>query len=490
MGWPFGGLEESGKSPLLLLSVVPGFFLPAFLASSAVILRAGLTGGASRRDNPGMHLHLVRASIVTGALLLVACGSGASKPMDGGIDGAAGAGVDRPGATPAVDAAPDRALIADAPVGAMDGPGLDTPLPPAPDAGAEASPSERPTVDGQGDAPADRASPDAPLAMDASVDAPPVPVVPASNRGTGGVPGTDRPGHRYGHAMAYDQARARMVVFGGTAPNFYCATGLCNDVWEWDGAAGLWQKRTPAGGAQPSPRTQHAMVYDPVAKRVLVFGGSDGSFRQDLWQWDGAAATWTDVTPAGAKPSPRQNAGLVWDSARNRAVLFGGGETDGANPKSDTWEWDGVTWADRTGTPAPPARQGHGMAFHPAGRKVLMFGGSNGSGYLGDTWVYDGSTGAWSPLTTAGPSPRFFPRMEYDSQRGRVVLYGGATAGFVASPEIWEAGLDGWSGPATTLPMPGRAYHSMAHDPVRGRLVVFAGSTAGGSQTLDDLWEL
>jgi hypothetical protein len=325
-------------------------------------------------------------------------------------------------------------------------------------------------------------------------------VVPATKRATVGPAGINWPAMRYGHAMAFDQARGRVVLFGGHADLAFCPAGqFCDDTWEYNGVTGTWEKRTPVGGSQPTPRTEHAMAYDPVRERVLLFGGNDGTFCQDLWEWDGVTGTWTDRTPPGAKPTPRQNAGLVWDVARSRAVLFGGGETDGANPKSDTWEWDGAsgTWILQNPATPPAPRQGHGMAYDPDRQRVLMFGGSTGSGYKDDTWEWNGTAGQWTLLALSAPAPakRFFPRMEFDVRRARIVLYGGMTD-LVTDAEVWEwdNAYASWTDMGTSAPMPSRAYHAMAYDSTRATLVVFGGINIevanGASLYLDDLWEL
>jgi hypothetical protein len=83
------------------------------------------------------------------------------------------------------------------------------------------------------------------------------------------------PSARYGHAMAYDAERQRVVLFGGSAGN--------DETWEWDGAN--WELKLPA--SSPPGRTGHAMTYDSVRKRVLLFGGTTGVRQHDTWEWDG-----------------------------------------------------------------------------------------------------------------------------------------------------------------------------------------------------------
>ncbi len=183
-------------------------------------------------------------------------------------------------------------------------------------------------------------------------------------------PGGLVPG-RYGHALVYDSARSRLVLFGGYGG------GLLGDTWEWDGAA--WTQRTPA--ASPPARQVHALAYDSARSRVVLFGGEVGvSPVGDTWEWDGAA--WMQRTPAASPPARYLHA-LAYDSAGSRVVLFGG--YNGASFLGDTWEWDGAAWTQRSPAASPPARYSHALAYDGARSRVVLFGGVGGTS-LGDTW--------------------------------------------------------------------------------------------------------
>jgi hypothetical protein len=82
--------------------------------------------------------------------------------------------------------------------------------------------------------------------------------------------------------MAYDEARERVVLFGG-----WDGQKFLGDVWEWDGA---W-KQVDARG--PSPRGGlPSMLYHPSRQAVVLYGGwGDEGARTDIWKWDGRA--WT-----------------------------------------------------------------------------------------------------------------------------------------------------------------------------------------------------
>ena len=79
--------------------------------------------------------------------------------------------------------------------------------------------------------------------------------------------------------MAYDAARGRVVLSGGWAGPFVseCDDGQlgdCGHAWEWDGTS--WARLPPTNmtdGASPCPRQSHALAYDAARRRLVMFGG-------------------------------------------------------------------------------------------------------------------------------------------------------------------------------------------------------------------------
>ncbi len=108
----------------------------------------------------------------------------------------------------------------------------------------------------------------------------------------------------------------------------------------------------------PTARIGHASAYDSLQDRMVVFGGSFGSsgpFDDETWQWDGAS--WTMICNYAGCGGPTARAGhaMVFDSARQRAVLFGGALGYFGTYYGETWEWDGASWtAACTGGCVPP----------------------------------------------------------------------------------------------------------------------------------------
>ena len=193
------------------------------------------------------------------------------------------------------------------------------------------------------------------------------------------------PDIRSSAAMAYDRARSVLVVFGGITAGTPSADNT--ETWEWSASAGF-AKRSPA--ISPPPRHGHALAYDEARARVVLFAGSDGAVRNDLWEWDGSG--WAELTPP-VSPAARRAPCAAYDSVRKVTVVFGGrpeGKKDGL---ADTWEWDGRAWT--AGVLGPPGRASCAMAFDRARNQIVMFGGSSrhlamiNPEVLADTWVYE-----------------------------------------------------------------------------------------------------
>ena len=113
----------------------------------------------------------------------------------------------------------------------------------------------------------------------------------------------------------------------------------------------LWTQKQDIG---PAARVQHALAFDSAAARTLLFGGDalNGTAFGDTWAWDGN--NWTQVADIG--PDARAAHALAYDSIRNRMVLFGGAV--GGTSVGDTWEWSDDAWTQVEDT-GPSPRSGH-----------------------------------------------------------------------------------------------------------------------------------
>jgi len=182
------------------------------------------------------------------------------------------------------------------------------------------------------------------------------------------------PGPRHHHAMAFDAARGRLVLYGG----LNAANEWMTDLWEWDRRA--WRRVDFETG--PGQRAHHAMAFDERRGRIVLRGGTraDKVRPLDTWEWDGRA--WRLAAADG--PGPGGGYRMAFDAARGVTVLCGG----------DTCLWDGGAWTKAESARAPAHRMVHSLAYDRDRRVVVLYGGSVDGENVGDTWEWNGA--AWS----------------------------------------------------------------------------------------------
>lgn len=308
-------------------------------------------------------------------------------------------------------------------------------------------------------------------------------VIPVSTFGQNGFVWVQKnPAHsptpRILPAMAYDESRGKVVLFGGVLSDF---STYLNDTWEWDGID--WHQVASTG---PAVRYHHSMVYDRVSKKIVMFGGANNNLStayNDTWEWNGT--TWTQVAATG--PANRKLHRMVYDPRRKKVLLFGGQNYVGSL-YGDTWEWDGnsKSWTQVSST-GPGARSSYAMCYDAANGKVLLFGGDSGSPTsYNDTWEWDGTN--WSQLSVSGPGSRCYHCMVYHFCLNRVILYGGFMGG--TQPyldDTWEWDGETW----TQVSTPGALKHinfDLSYDIIRGKIVLFGGRDSSNN-FFNDTWE-
>jgi hypothetical protein len=226
-------------------------------------------------------------------------------------------------------------------------------------------------------------------------------------------PSISMPRARSGHQSAFDPSTNRMVSFGG---NFAFFGTDQNDTAIFDVSASSWSTPT-ISGAPPGPRAEaFSSAYDASARRMIVFGGDhlistccpyNISQYNDLWVLKDAngvgAPAWQQVNPVGSPPSARGGNSAVFDSVRERLIIYGG----------STWSNATQSWTA-----------------------------------LGDLWQVTHANGVsgqaeWSQLFPTGDLPGSIssPGAAFDSQNQRMMVVGMGDVTTNTPPRVWVLAL-------------------------------------------------
>ncbi len=139
-------------------------------------------------------------------------------------------------------------------------------------------------------------------------------------------------------AMVYDSDDDVMIVYGGqttgsptddtwllcfhadpqtSGNNVGCPAGHSYPDW-------IQVSTIPADGA--GLRQFHTLVYDSYHKKVVLFGGNDGSKidPNTTWLYTPATRTWINSNPSGSIPSAFRRPAMTYDSTRHVSVLYEG----------------------------------------------------------------------------------------------------------------------------------------------------------------------
>jgi N-acetylneuraminic acid mutarotase len=298
------------------------------------------------------------------------------------------------------------------------------------------------------------------------------------------------PDARLGASLAYLSDGNKLLLFGG------CTGGskYSGDTWACDLTAKAWTNLKPTG-TLPSPRASQAMAYDPVGDKLIVFGGYDGkTYYGDLWAYDLTRNAWNTLTPTGAAPAARHGNSLVYDPQSKKMILFGG--YNGSTQYNDTWAYDPAanSWTDLKPTGNLPAgRDSQAMAYDSDDKVMVLFGGWSTTEQFDDTWAYDPANNSWTVLKPTGvaPTARALHQMVYDPAIKKIVLFGGGTSSATFNDTwLFDFAARSWT-PATADggPPPARAGHALVYDSSTKDILLFGGSNGLGKY-FNDLWRL
>jgi hypothetical protein len=238
------------------------------------------------------------------------------------------------------------------------------------------------------------------------------------------------PSKRQDHRAIYDPVRHRMVVFGGRhVPQYF------NDTWAFDLASQTWSQLDD-GSAGPPPRYGHAVAYDDATDRLIVYGGSNGAALNDVWAFHLATNTWERLRSGEygeQDPQPEEGRifpGAVADATHRRLIVYGGYTYTVTAPRDDAWALDleTATWTRLADGPCTCFGQA-GM-YDAANDRAIFYGGKSGdSGSKAMVALNLGHDPSWETIDDGssgiGPGVRCYQTVIHDPARNSLVLFGG-----------------------------------------------------------------
>ncbi|HKS22451.1 MAG TPA: kelch repeat-containing protein [Thermoanaerobaculia bacterium] len=296
------------------------------------------------------------------------------------------------------------------------------------------------------------------------------------------------PSARFDARMVYVPVTTHTILFGGSTATDTSGTKLSyefNDTWDWNGT--IWTQLFPIH--VPTGRYGHVMVWDSARNRIVMFGGRTGNGKTDLNDtWIYKDGDWKQLSPPNS-PTPRVLSGAAYDPLRDRVVLFGGATISADNKTvttlHDTWEFDGTTW--RQVIADGPAVDKPLLAWDAARANILMLGVD--TNIATHQYTYDPSVPAWKEKTgTRLPSCVNEGGLVGQDTNGTVFFTGGACAGVsnIEQSEEWDGNQ--WN-PVTVKLNVGRVFGAaMTFDLARQQVLLFGGNPVLGGAPRNEMW--
>jgi hypothetical protein len=308
------------------------------------------------------------------------------------------------------------------------------------------------------------------------------------------IPESRKPSAAEDGALVYDPVAHRVLLFGGKNDQ----DENLNEVWEFDLSQNRWRQLDVVGD-RPLGREDHVAIFDPQGYRLIIHGGeNDTPVSNEIWALDLRERTWSDLTSADSPA--REDHTAIYDARGKRMILFGG-----RRDRDEVWSFDldpqspeFQSW--RNLTPAennPPGRVDHVALYDSVRNRMLIHGGwdKNEKQYFNDTWAYflpskPDTVGRWEVLRTGPmrPPKRRHAAGVHDVARDRLLVFGGMGEEGYSNA-VW--GLDlrlDRWRDLTPGPEP-RIDHQAVFDPRSGNLLIYGGDGIRSGK-LHDLWEL
>jgi hypothetical protein len=256
-------------------------------------------------------------------------------------------------------------------------------------------------------------------------------------------------------AAAISVANGAVLLTGGRTGFYLNAAEL------YDPLTNAWTTVASMSAA----RASHVGARLPNGN-ALVAGGSNGSTRlKSVEIFDVASQTWSAAAPMGTA-----RYGATATVLNNGKILVVGGEDA---PGAELYDPAANTW-----TPTAPMTVSGFRARHTAVKladgRVLVAGGTTGSGGTNSAEIYNPLSSSWTAITPMNTF-RYEGHQASLLPDGRVLVTGASPGPFVSPAEIYNPLLGTWTTVNVSIP---RAFHTSTALP-DGRILIAGGIDTG-----------
>lgn len=301
------------------------------------------------------------------------------------------------------------------------------------------------------------------------------------------------PKTRRSHSLIYDSVNKRYLLFGGwNGTTRYNDVWELSADDRFGSSPPQWRKLNPTG-TPPSARTTHLAFFDATGNRMIIHGGYDGADKNDTYALDVTtrySEAWSTLSPTGTAPTARSQAAGAFKASTRKAYIQGGlvGASDYRNDlfeldlSTTNGAWTQLKAEDAAGN--PPSRADHSMVFDTANNRLLIFGGYDGTNRLNDLWRWDIAGASFAEVSDGTPpGVRHMHVAAYDENNSRMIVWGGrnGTASSNYLSEIWElnttSGSEAWTDRSQAVgdQIPGSRSSAACFDTVNKIMVIFGG---------------
>lgn len=191
------------------------------------------------------------------------------------------------------------------------------------------------------------------------------------------------PSSRSANAAALDPETGDVILFGGWGKGGP-ATDSRNDTWKFDGS-----KWTEIKTNFIDKHDHHKMVYVDHLNAFVIYGGFNSTTKTfDSTTWLLKDNMFTGLSIPG--PGASGNAGFAYDPVRKKVVLYGGKKYD---LPAELWEFDGKKW-EQVPVENIGMTTGQEMVYSNVHKMIIV------NGYSG-TWGWNGK--AMTKIAEPGP---------------------------------------------------------------------------------------